>query len=489
MASTTDSRGLERNAIGLTEVLFQSITHMAPAVAAAVSIGFATTYAGGITSLGVVFALIACLFTAVSMGELAKHLPSAGGMYTYVTRGLGSFFGWLVAWAFTLAEPIVPAALYASFGAFGAILITQITGFENSMLWLPLAVVCGLAVWWLCYRGIQISTRVGVALGLIEIAIFLGVSLLLLLKASAPVNVNAFIPSDGNYLPAFQGMVFCILAFVGFEAAAPLAEETRDPRRTIPRAIIWSCVLIGLFYTFCYYAATVFFGPDKMKADFFGFNAGNPWGGMADQVLPGIGSLLVSFAIVNSSLANANAGATASTRSIFALGRARLLPMAFAAIHPTYRTPVNAVHLQGALAIVLAVLLGLLFQGYTSGGPLTTYGFIGYALGLLFAAMYVAVNAAAIGFFRREQRADFNWFKHLLIPILGMIAMVIGFVSALGGLTIPIVNLEIPPLSEPFNYAPILVGVWMVIGVVLYFVLQSRKPEMTEQLGRAVTEA
>ena len=71
---------LARNAIGLPEVLFQSITHMAPAVATALSIGAATSFAGGITPLAVVFAMIAVLFTAFSMAELAKHLPSAGGM-------------------------------------------------------------------------------------------------------------------------------------------------------------------------------------------------------------------------------------------------------------------------------------------------------------------------------------------------------------------------------------------------------------------------
>ena len=96
---------LARNAIGLTEVLFQCITHMAPAVATAISIGAATSFAGGITPLAVLFAMIAVLFTAYSMSELARHLPSAGGMYTYVSRGLGSFFGWLMAWSFALAEP------------------------------------------------------------------------------------------------------------------------------------------------------------------------------------------------------------------------------------------------------------------------------------------------------------------------------------------------------------------------------------------------
>ena len=65
-------------------------------------------------------------------------------------------------------------------------------------------------------------------------------------------------------------MVFCLLAFVGFEAAAPLGEETRDPRRTIRRAVLLSAVLIGLFYIFNMYAATVYFGPDKMQTDFSG---------------------------------------------------------------------------------------------------------------------------------------------------------------------------------------------------------------------------
>lgn len=70
---------------------------MAPAVATALSIGIATTLAGGITPLAVVFAMIAAVFTAYSMGQLARHLPSAGGTYTYVSRGLGSFVGWLMA--------------------------------------------------------------------------------------------------------------------------------------------------------------------------------------------------------------------------------------------------------------------------------------------------------------------------------------------------------------------------------------------------------
>jgi amino acid transporter len=488
MASHSD--GLERNAIGLTEVLFQSITHMAPAVAVALSIGFATTLALGITPLAVLLALIAVLFTAYSIGELARHLPSAGGMYTYVGKGIGPYAGWLVAWAFLLAEPIVPPLLFAAFGFYGATLLDQLFGISNEFLWVPLAILCALIVWFLTYRGISISTRTGVVLGSIEIAIFVLVSALLVINAGSRNTADVFIPGAAGIQPALQGMVFCLLAFVGFEAAAPLAEETRDPKRTIRRAVLWSAVLIGAFYVFCYYAATVYFGPDKMAA-FLAANDGNPWGGMADEVLPGIGGLLVLFAILNSCLANANAGANASTRAMFSLGRSRLLPTALAAVHPAYRTPVNAVHVQGVIGIIIAVGLGLWLGSAYPGtpGPLNVYFVLGYALGLLFAGMYIAVNIAVIGFYMRFRRDEFNPLKHVVVPIIGVILMIPAFVSASpGGITIPIIDLPISSLAPPYSFAPVLVAVWMIVGVVVGLALRARKPEALSTVGVAMGE-
>jgi amino acid transporter len=283
-------------------------------------------------------------------------------------------------------------------------------------------------------------------------------------------------------------MVFCLLAFVGFEAAAPLAEETRDPRRNIRRAVLLSAVLIGLFYIFNYYAATVYFGPDNMSG-FLTAHEGDPWGGMANEVLPGIGSLLITFAILNSSLANANAGANASTRAIFSLGRARLLPAALADVHPTYKTPVNAVHVQGVLAIVLAVVLGLLFGRYDLGGPLTTYIFIGYIIALLFAGMYIALNIAAMGYYLGERRAEFNVIKHVVVPIIGVILLIPAFLGVVGGVTIPILNVPIPALASPIDVVPPLVAIWMIIGVVVYFVLRSNRPDTIQRVGDIVSEA
>jgi amino acid transporter len=280
-------------------------------------------------------------------------------------------------------------------------------------------------------------------------------------------------------------MIFCLLAFIGFEAAAPMGEETREPRRTIPRAVIWSTILVGAFYVFNYYAATVYFGPDRMAGEFLGFNEGDPWGGMATEVLGTLGGILVVFAIVNSSFANANASSTAATRSIFSMGRGGLIPRFFAAVHPTHRTPVNAIHFQVILALVVAIGGGLVLANDPNEGlgPINIYIFIGTMLGLLFAGMYIAVNVAVIGFFLRERRDEFNVIKHALIPIFGVLFMIPAFMSAVGGLTIPIVDVELSPFEGALSWTGPIAAVWMLIGLVLYFVLRSRNPEALQRMG------
>jgi amino acid transporter len=471
---------LARNAIGLPEVLFQSITHMAPAVATALSIGAATSFAGGITPLAVLFAMIAVLFTAFSMSQLARHLPSAGGMYTYVGAGLGSFFGWLVAWGFALAEPLVMPLLLGGFGFYGAIFLSAYLGIEFELAWVGLAILCGLVVWWLNYRGISLSTRTGLVLGVIEIGIFLLISALLIVNAEQN-TLSVFVPGDEGVKPAFQGMIFCLLAFIGFEAAAPLGEETAEPRRTIPRAVVWSAVLVGLFYVFNYYAATVFFGPDEMVG-FYTSHDGDPWGFMAEQVLPGVGGLLVVFAILNSSIANANAGSLAATRSLFAMGRAGLLPRFFAGVHPQTRAPVNAVHFQAITAIVIAVVLGFLLANDPYPFGLNVYVFLGTMLGLLFAGIYILVNLACIGYFWRVRRDEFNVIAHVVVPVIGVIAMIPALLAVIGGVTIPILDVTLDPYDTYLRFTAPIVGAWVVLGVIVYFVLRMQNPAALDRV-------
>jgi amino acid transporter len=155
------------------------------------------------------------------------------------------------------------------------------------------------------------------------------------------------------------------------------------------------------------------------------------------------------------------------------MARGGLLPKLFAKVHPTHRTPVNAVHFQVLLAIAVAVGGGLYLANdpYEGLGPINIYVFIGTMLGLLFAGMYMAVNVAVIGFYLRERRDEFNVIKHLLVPIIGVLAMVPALMSVIGGLTIPLFDVELPAYTNALRFTAPVVGVWMAIGIVIFVVL------------------
>jgi amino acid transporter len=203
---------------------------------------------------------------------------------------------------------------------------------------------------------------------------------------------------------------------------------------------------------------------------------------MATEVLGTFGGLLVVFAILNSSLANANAGSIAATRSLFAMGRASLAPRFFARVDPGTRAPVNAVHFQAITALIIVVVLGYLLTNEPYAYGLNVYVFLGTMLGLIFAGIYILVNLACIGYYWRERRDEFNWLKHAIVPVLGVIAMIPAALAVIGGVTIPIIDVTLDPYDNYLRFTAPIVGIWVVIGIVVYFVLRSRSPEALERV-------
>src|SRR5215218_5594620 len=114
-AAPAEFEHLREHSIGLPQVLFQSITHMAPGAAIAFSILVSVQFAGPALPLAVLAALVACLLVAIAIGQLAKEIPSAGGLYAYVTRALGPEAGFMVGWAFLLFQPLVAPLLFLIF--------------------------------------------------------------------------------------------------------------------------------------------------------------------------------------------------------------------------------------------------------------------------------------------------------------------------------------------------------------------------------------
>jgi amino acid transporter len=277
-------------------------------------------------------------------------------------------------------------------------------------------------------------------------------------------------------------MVYTVLAFIGFEASVPLAEETRDPRRTLPRAVLLSCVLIGVFYLICYYAAMVYFGPN-VAADptkgFFLFNGGDPWDGLASNVWGPL-SILVLLAIVNSAFANSNAGANAATRVGYALGRVGILPRALASVHPRFKTPYIAVHVQGALGIAVALVLG-----FALGGPLLAFALLGTIATIIIVFIYILTNLSNLIYYMREQRGELNPIWNVAVPIVGVLIFVPVLLAAFG---IDFGGLGIAALTAPANAAPWVVMAWLVLGVIVFMIYRVSAPGRVEETAKLFVE-
>ncbi|MEN3310245.1 MAG: hypothetical protein V7603_6447 [Micromonosporaceae bacterium] len=473
-------RSLRPNAIGLREVLFQSVTDMAPGAAIAASIPAGAAFAGGSLPLSVVFALVACLFCAVCIAELARHLPAAGSLATYAAQGLHEIVGFLVAWAYVLVGALIPPLVLLQLGFTTAATINSEFAGYPADLWWPWTILGALIVMAAGLYGIRTSAGLGTVLGVFEIAVFLVLAVLLIAHAGHANTLSVFgtghTPAEHRGITGvIAGSVFTILAFGGFEGAAPLAEEARDPRRTIRRAVLGATAGIGILYIITTYAVDVAYGPDRFAT--FTSSGAASWAGLARQFY-GLFWFFVFLAVVNSTIANANAGVNVASRTAYAMGRIGAFPYRLARVALRHRSPYVAILV--VTAVTIAISLGLGF-GYD---PVTAFAMVGTGIVILLVANYIVANAACLGYFLRRRRADFNVFLHLVVPILGILAFAPAWLTAAG---LPVFSF-VSELTPPISYAGPAAGVWMVLGLGYVLWLRRRHPQRVADVARVHLE-
>ena len=485
MATTPTVAPLERNAVGLLDVLFQSITSMAPGAAIAASIPLGAGFASGALPLAVLIAFVGILFTAWSIGQLAKHIPAAGSVATYNAVGLAPWVGFLVGWAYAAVEVlIVPLVMlqlgYTVAGEWNS----EQSSFPTNLWWIFMAAGT-ILMCYLVYRGVKTSTRVGVVLGFVEIVVFLSLSVALVIKAGHHNTLSVFTTHYANakgysgMTGVIAGAVGALLAFSGFEAAAPLAEETREPRRNVQRAVLLSTILIGALYIFTTYAATVAYGPAKFSG-FASYAGGVPWDGLA-RTISAVFWALVLFAIVNSTLANANAGANVFTRTAYAFGRVGAFPRVLADLHPRFKSPRVGILVELILSLALGLALGFKYT------PQVAFGILGTAIVVIVVPVYIACNIACIGYFARHRKAEQHLLSHILVPIIGALLLIPGFFSVAGITGIPGLRF-IAALTSPYKYAPYAMAAWLAVGIVALLVLRSRNPQAVDKVAHVYLE-
>jgi amino acid transporter len=449
---------LRQGALRLPAVLMQGIGHTAPATAILLTLPLTTANAGPAAPMAYLVAFVLVLMLGLGLTQLARHLPSAGGYYTYVSRTVHPRAGFLSAWLFFLYTPVTPAFSLAMMGS----VLESSLGAEYGVVfpwWLFLVLGTALT-FWVTYRGIEVSAAALVILGVAEMGIVLLLAVWgLFVPGRGGVDLAAFNPANALSQPGpfALGVIFSIFALTGWEGVAPLAEESANPRRVVPQALVGTIVIMGTFLVFTAWGILVGWGTQDIEAV------------TAAQDKPpfelplvlarrfwGPGWLLILFALLNSMLAVSVATSLVSTRMWYAMARSGSLPSWLAAVHPRHQTPVNAVAVQAFLTLLVGLGLGFWI------GPEQEFSLMGEILTFALALIYTAGNLGVFLYYRRQRRDEFRVLWHAVLPLLSSAAV-------LGVAYLSVVEWPAPPL----RYAPFIVLGWLCLGVAVLVLMRA----------------
>jgi amino acid transporter len=452
-ANYVEDTALQAGALGFWGGMVQAVTHIAPGLNVLLGLTFIVSFAAVAAPIAYIVGGLICLGVAVVLTQLAKQFTGAGGYFLYVSRTIGPRTGWITTWLYFLYDPIAVSSVLA----FTALLVDQTLqaqyGIHIIWYWWFFAFLAIVTAFTLF--GISLSAKAMLAFSGLEVAIFL---LLAIFGLASPghggFNFDSFNP--GNLPSAkglYLGVVFTILALSGFEAVAPLAEETENPKRNLPIVIVVSTIGVTVFYAFVNWGVLVGHGTIDVAAGHFTTSgqifelARRLWSGAWIAVL---------VAAVNSALAVSIAIQNASTRVFFGMGRIGALPRWLAYAHPRWKTPSNAILAMTVLTVVVAMVLG------STIGPVNQFGMIGIVQTLGLIIVYSMGNIGVIRYYYREKRDEFSWMLHGVIPILTSAALLwVGWKTVQG--------LHIFGLPTPLDYAPWIAIAWFVVGLVILF--------------------
>jgi amino acid transporter len=400
-------------AVGLPGVLMQAIATIAPSFAILAAFVFLVSFAGIVTPWAYLFGGALLGVQALSAAQLAKVFPSAGGWYTWIARAVHPRAGFFAGVFFSVWLPPV-GALTLSFLA-KVVLEPAIKQEYNVMIPWWIWVAAGLAlVVYLAYKGIAISERVLIITGLVEIVIMVALAFSGMVSPGpggfsfAPLNPGNF-HLAGNL---FLAVVFSIFGYSGWEAAGPLAEESRDAKRNVPIALVGSVVILMVYFLFVTWGYLIGIGVDNV--DKIPTATAWPVATLAQRVWGGAWVLLL-FALLNSAIAVSIACFNGGTRTWYAMGRSGVLPKALGKVVPSRKTPDNAITLETIVNVAAFVLI-LIFGAenvFFSWANMITLALVG---------MYFLANVGVVRYYTTEARDQFNPLLHVIAPLIATIA-------------------------------------------------------------------
>jgi len=443
----------------MPEVLAQSVANAAPSAAVAVLPAIAFIYAGNGAWLTFVIALIALVMIGYSVSIFARRFASAGSFYVYNTKALGPAGGFASGWALVLGYIFTAMATTAGAAIYLGAFLTQLGLPGGSTVAILVMIALDVVIaGWFAFRDISLSARVSLVLEAISISIILVLFAIVFARKGVSTDILSLkgMPTAG----IGPGIVIAIFAFVGFESAASLGLEAKNPYKSVPRSVIVSAILVGTFYIIGTLAQTSGFegakiGLDKAPAPLFDLAGlmGVSWIGFAMN----LGITASNFACT---LACINAGA----RILYQMGQDGLIHDAAGRSHPTNHTPHIGIYL--VLPLMLIGPFAIILAGH---GPLDVINWMGTVATFGFMLAYLLVAIAAPLYLSRRGEP---FTVPLVVGVLGSLIMLYVYYASVW---------PIQPMPGPLW--PLVFIAWMILGFVWYFIVRSRSPHVMAQVG------
>jgi len=465
---------LAHGSLRLWDAIAISVSVLAPGMAMLLNVSGVATTAGGSTPLAFLLGGIACLALAFVVIGFTRRMASAGYAYTYASRSLGKEAGFMAGWLYFFGFICFVPMTMSGVGYLAADLLGL-----NPKFWI-LFFFIGMALFVvLSTVRIKVTTRVQLIVGIATVAVIVLVDLITTAKGGSHGQaLSAFTfghTLSGGFNGVFYGIILGVTSYIGFETAADFGEETAQPRKYIPIAVIVATVFAVIFYLWTTYSITIGFGV-KNGAAF----AADPVA-LKTTATTFIGSwlgTLVEIGGMASAFIVCVACATAAARTLFAMGREGVLPSAFARTHHRFKTPVNATVTVTVVSILMALLIGYPLSDSAFGQPFSNYYFWATVGTLAIIVVYAMLCVGGIVFFYRT-RATRRWnpLVHVAVPIVGAVV----FGAALYGSIYPA-----PP--GILKWTPYVAGVWLVVGVAVLLWLRTQRPDSVARIGSILGE-
>jgi len=383
--------------LSLPESVGLSLAVISPTVTAAFNITLVVQAAGPAAPLTFAIGTIAMVLVALSFMAFTHRVAHAGSAYAYIAHTFGTRMGFIAGWTLLLTYLGFATGFAALVGSFSSAALKGL-GIEIGPMWIAIGAGSMFLAWWLAYRDMRLAGRLMLALEVLAVAAIIGlcVSILRQVHPSADETAASFRPSAnfGGWSGLGFGMVFSILCFAGFEGAATLGEETVNPRRNIPIALLGTVLFSGIFFVFVAYCEVIGYGPNGIKG--LGTSEA-PLNDLALRYASPHLAIVLDLAAAASCFSGILGGLAAAARVLFALGRAGLSP-ALAVVHPVHGTPAPAV----SVAAILIILPFLVWAPFAGAGNF--YSYVSTIAVLALILIYIGVGGAEMVEAWRERR-------------------------------------------------------------------------------------